>query len=352
MIKKISALFLSIILCLTFVGCSASKAENVYNIEGENIWSGLYLYYSITSVNEAITKINEAEKAAGKEAIDDSKWTEYKIEDKDAMTWVREKTLQECKNYVIVNKKFEEYGLTVSEEIQKSSKQFNDYIWQILGETYASNGVSIETFKKVTESRDKRQEVFLKYYGKDGAEPISDDELKAKFMDNYSKIKRVPFDMTNADGSAMSEEQKVEFKTLLEGYVASVAKGTSLDEIKKQYAEKLASEKGETATEETTAIDFEVVKKDSLSDKIKEILGTVTFEQPVLIEDGTKFIIAIPYDLTNDTESFEKHKNEILSDLKTEDFSKKMVEWSQDYVVKTDEKLYKKYNPKNIKLTQ
>lgn len=372
MIKKILALCLSVILSLAFVGCSASKVENVYNIEGEDIWSGLYLSYSIDVINEAISRINKAEKEAGRKEIDSKKWTEYKVDGTDALTWARDKTLQGCKSYVAINNKFKEYDLKISEETKKSSKEFDDYAWKFLGGSYMKNGVSFETFQKVTVSRDKRQEVFLKYYGEGGVEPVSQDEIKAKLLENYYKLKRTSFEIKNTDGSSMNDEQKANLKAILEGYVESIKNGASIDDIKKQYDDYLKAQKEANKTEkqdtsnennefqlqeqdksntEQKEIQFEVVKKDGLSDAFKEAIGKTSFEQPVLIEDNGNFVIAIPYDLSNDTENIKKYSNEIISELKKDDFNNKLVEWTKDYVVKTNDRLYNKYNPKNIDLS-
>ena len=110
MLKKAKKILTGIIasaMVLSCAGCGTGKSTAyALTVDGYQVKAGVYIYYQYTAFQEAK---NLAQKANEKLDVTDEKaLKKVKINDKDFLQWVEDKTTTACAEHVAVMKKFDE----------------------------------------------------------------------------------------------------------------------------------------------------------------------------------------------------------------------------------------------------
>lgn len=117
MLKKAKKILTGIIasaMVLSCAGCGTGKSTAyALTVDGYQVKAGVYIYYQYTAFQEAK---NLAQKANEKLDVTDEKaLKKVKINDKDFLQWVEDKTTTACAEHVAVMKKFDEMELSLKE---------------------------------------------------------------------------------------------------------------------------------------------------------------------------------------------------------------------------------------------
>ena len=112
--------------------------------------------------------------------------------------------LTATKEYAAVVDKFNELGLTLSDEDIKSINDSISSTWDSQGEFYESEGISKESVKLALKGSKMREELFDHYYAEGGEEAVSDDEMVKYLDDNYLRYKSISFAKTKASTDSSS----------------------------------------------------------------------------------------------------------------------------------------------------
>lgn len=94
--------------------------------------------------------------------------------------------------------------------------------WDTNGETYEKNGISKNSVKSVLENTYMTNEVFLYYYGVDGEEGTTEDDLKQYYEENNARVRYIKFDLTDGNGEALDDAGKKEMKAKVEDYLGEI----------------------------------------------------------------------------------------------------------------------------------
>ena len=130
--------------------------------------------------------------------------------------------LEYCQRYVAIEKKFDELDLSLTEEESKDVENTIDSFWDTNGETYEKNGISKNSVKSVLENTYMTNEVFLYYYGVDGEEGTTEDDLKQYYEENNARVRYIKFDLTDGNGEALDDAGKKEMKAKVEDYLGEI----------------------------------------------------------------------------------------------------------------------------------
>ena len=65
-------------------------------------------------------------------------------------------------------------------------------------------------------------EVFLYYYGVDGEEGTTEDDLKQYYEENNARVRYIKFDLTDGNGEALDDAGKKEMKAKVEDYLGEI----------------------------------------------------------------------------------------------------------------------------------
>lgn len=198
--KKVISLILVAVMILSLTSCTVSKAK----VNGTKIDNEIYAYFE-----------------ARAEKDEDDEATEEAI-------------LNEISRYVAINSEFSNRGLVLDSGVKAEvSARVND-LWHLYGSYYEENGISKQTIYKIELSAAYEDALLADYYSENGDKPVTEDEIKKYFEDNYAAIRFVTGYLFNVgdDGStiAMSTAEKDKVTNSFKAVAEMVTDGTTIEE--------------------------------------------------------------------------------------------------------------------------
>lgn len=220
--RVISILLVCLMAVLPLTACSKSDDE-VLNIGGAEISSGIYAYF----LNEAVMH------PEGKGITP------------------QEQALKMCKEYVAVNTIFRNNGYKLSSATKKNVSVEANAAWRIYEQYYKAIGVNKQEFIAVSEFSAKRMELINRYYGSDGLFPVPENEVQQYFKQHFIVFQSISgyFTATDENGNTVNLDAKEadalrnQFKAMAE----KVSGGTPIEEVSSDY---LAAQGGSQSEEE------------------------------------------------------------------------------------------------------
>lgn len=420
--KKITAALTAALLCTASL-TSCSDTSYVMTVGDSKINAGIYIYNELTEMSYQMTMMYY-QKGIKKDYFD------QKVDGKAFDEYLSDYALTATKEYAAVVDKFNELGLTLSDEDIKSINDSISSTWDSQGEFYESEGISKESVKLALKGSKMREELFDHYYAEGGEEAVSDDEMVKYLDDNYLRYKSISFAKTKAStdssssatdsstdsADAANEEAKAKRDEFLEK-----AQGVSFDDfdsIIDEYNDYVASKKASdsssaadsdssasdssTASDDTSSVaesdtssiasddtssvsdstaDSSTVasdtdsstdssssapdpyanekmmnygtmddsQKDTTNGKIlKEVSGMST-DVATAYEDDNAYYILIKGDVKGrDTEYAKDNHEDLLKEMKSDEFQKKLTSWVEKLDIKVNNKAIKRYTPKVV----
>ena len=413
--KKITAALTAALLCTASL-TSCSDTSYVMT-------AGIYIYNELTEMSYQMTMMYY-QKGIKKDYFD------QKVDGKAFDEYLSDYALTATKEYAAVVDKFNELGLTLSDEDIKSINDSISSTWDSQGEFYESEGISKESVKLALKGSKMREELFDHYYAEGGEEAVSDDEMVKYLDDNYLRYKSISFAKTKAStdssssatdsstdsADAANEEAKAKRDEFLEK-----AQGVSFDDfdsIIDEYNDYVASKKAadsssatdsdssaadsstasddtssvsdidtsSTASDDTSSVSDSTAEsstaasdtdsstdssssapdpyanekmmnygtmddsqKDTTNGKIlKEVSGMST-DVATAYEDDNAYYILIKGDIKGrDTEYAKDNHEDLLKEMKSDEFQKKLTSWVEKLDIKVNNKAIKRYTPKVV----
>lgn len=250
--KKITAALTAALLCTASL-TACSDTSYVMTVGDSKINAGIYIYNELTEMSYQMTMMyyqNGIKKDYFDQKVDGKAFDEY----------LSDYALTATKEYAAVVDKFNELGLTLSDEDIKSINDSISSTWDSQGEFYESEGISKESVKLALKGSKMREELFDYYYAEGGEEAVSDDEMVKYLDDNYLRYKSISFAKTTAStdssssatdsstdsADAANEEAKAKRDEFLEK-----AQGVSFDDfdsIIDEYNDYVASKKAKDSS--------------------------------------------------------------------------------------------------------
>lgn len=256
-LKKTAVSAVSIALAATMVGCTptiGNGTSTAMTVDGYDVPAGLFIYYTMQGYSEASNVLSERNGTAPK--LKDIKNTT--IDSLDATDWIQNKATDYCVDFVTVVKEFDEIGGELSQENIDSAEEMAAYYFA-QDSRINKNGISLDTMEEMAQMSYKEQAVFKYYYGFDGSEGCSEDELKDYFDENFARVKYVSISLLDEEGEELGEDEQRELRKMAEKYAQQVNKKSGdlnrmheLDAVQDEYDEYLAQQTT-TAEGETTA---------------------------------------------------------------------------------------------------
>ena len=417
--KKITAALTAALLCTASL-TSCSDTSYVMTAGDSKINAGIYIYNELTEMSYQMTMMyyqNGIKKDYFDQKVDGKAFDEY----------LSDYALTATKEYAAVVDKFNELGLTLSDEDIKSINDSISSTWDSQGEFYESEGISKESVKLALKGSKMREELFDHYYAEGGEEAVSDDEMVKYLDDNYLRYKSISFAKTKAStdssssatdsstdsADAANEEAKAKRDEFLEK-----AQGVSFDDfdsIIDEYNDYVASKKASdsssaadsnssasdssttsddtssvaesdtssTASDDTSSVSDSTAdsstaasdtdssadssssapdpyanekmmnygtmddsQKDTANGKIlKEVSGMSTDVATAYEE----YYILIKGDVKDrDTEYAKDNHEDLLKEMKSDEFQKKLTSWVEKLDIKVNNKAIKRYTPKVV----
>lgn len=254
--NKISAAAVSIALAATMTGCTPTiggGTSTAMSVDGYDVPAGLFIYYTMQGYSEAVNLLQEQNGTEPK--LKDVK--NATIDSVDSTDWIQNKATDYCVDFITIIKEFDTIGGELSQEDIESAESMAAYRFA-QDSRYDKNGISLETFESMAKMSYKEQAVFKHYYGYDGTEGCTEEELKDYFDENFARVKYVSISLVDDEGEKLGEDEQRELRKMAEKYAQQVNKKSGdlnrmheLDAVREDYDEYLAQQTT-TAEDETT----------------------------------------------------------------------------------------------------
>lgn len=340
--KRLGVLLLALVMLLSMAGCAGANETWALDVDGEQIPTGLYLYYQFNNYQLASTL------AADK----DVNLLKQQIEGQDASVWIYQKTAEACKTYVAINREFDKRGLTLTTEEQGYAEKTAEYLYETYKETFDKNGIGVESIKLAVVNDQKAASIFDNEYGAEGASAVSEADKKAYFNENYTNILSFGTFMPTE-----SEEKSNKYKKAMDDAFALYQKDGDFFAAKDLFDEGIMEplEEGETLLEndksKQTEADY-IVNINKVSGEYPESLIEKVFAMEynvpfVYAEEGYLFLME-RRDASTDTKAYEDAESTILTLMKKDEFNSYITDLASALTVTDNKACISYYSPKKI----
>ena len=254
-LKKTVAALSAVMMTASLFGCS--DTSYIMKADGVEINAGVYLNYATTQLQNQIYTLQQS-------GVTED-YLSQKVDDKNLDDYVSDLAMTSTKEFAAINAKFDELKLEIdSETLKDINSNIND-TWTQYQDYYEKQGISKETLKEISKVSEKSSLLFDYYYGEDGVEAVSDDDIVAYVEENYLRYKVMSIEKTTDDDGNVTSDCTETYEEYLKK--AQGGDFTRFDEVIDEYN---ASLETETTTDTETTEDSSSEAADESSEEAAE----------------------------------------------------------------------------------
>ena len=359
-VKKAASMGLAVLMAGSLAACEIGGNTKWVAQAGDlTVPAGVYIDLMIGSYSTITADMGADVKNPLKEDVDGVPVTDQ----------IEEDARQALYEYIAIEQKFDEMGLTVDPADEAAVQSDVEQFWPYIGDTMQTNGVSKESYAAVYLNSIKRSLIFDAIYGEGGSEEVPESELKEKFQNDYAKIVVMPLQFTQTEDGTVSEESKQKATDLANKYLELANAGGDMQELIAQAKEEFyaTEETGEESsdaesaesagtTEEQTEPekeDFTFVYRESspYDETVTNAIFDAAIGTPTLVESDTGVYLFQRYDVNEDPEDFNARKSTLISLLRSDAFTQKVGEWANSLSgIVLNDAAFERYTPSRLKL--
>ena len=284
-IKKIAALGCAAAMMSSLTACGEKTTWGAV-IDGVQIPAGVFIYYLDSANYEAQQKLGEqtdtsadlSPEGAAAQSSETVTLPLYssQIDGVDAKQWVYDRATELMQDYAAVEAKFDEYGLTLTDDDKQSAQVYLDQLWDYAGDYYTSMGISENSYKSIFLNSAKKQKLFETIYSEGGERAVPDDEIKTYLDENYALINYIDVELKDGEGNLLKSDGKAERMEMLNSYMERYKNGEDFDELNAEYVTyyenlKKAAEEAAAAAEAEAAVNAEETAADDTAETTAEV---------------------------------------------------------------------------------
>lgn len=318
---------------------------------------GEYIYYQYSAFYSASQMV---ENGTGD-------FLDQKLKDDDgnemtARKYIEKTTDEACKNFLYVNKTFDDMGLKLTSDEIASYEASADQQWAYAMETFESYGISKESFTDAGyENAAKLEAIFKALYQDGGKKEVSIDELTKYYEENYVNYNYITvalYDTTtdtegNTTNTKKSDDDIKSIKANLDKYANAINGGASYSDEVEIYMEDYGVESDPTIS--ATAI----LENSGLGEELIDAFNGMKDGEAkyvVVGEDGDTPTAYLLYrgdikEQSKRLESDSELKYSTLVNMKSEEFQDDVKEQAQNYKCEINWTATEKY-PMTIFITE
>lgn len=323
--------------CFLFSLAACSDTSWSVKTDNDALSPGVYIYYMSTAYSEAYTKVED----------NTSDILNQQVEGQDASEWIKDHAMLSCKKLLEVEKRYADLGLTMTDEETATADATTKAQWNQYGKLYEGFGIAKDSFHRASTLYDiKYSKVFEATYGKDGAKAVSDEDLQNYYTSSYTDYSYFAKSLSKTDeegnSEAMSDEEIEAVKNQFEGYQQEIENGSSFADVAKQYQQDDALQNDPTVSDSSN-----LEKDSSLPDEIINTLKELQPGSSSALKANNKYYLLIKNDITQsvDTLQTDSVRNDVLSSMKSDEFSTDIEESAKQLEVQINQAVVKKYQP-------
>jgi len=326
------------VLCASMVAALAGCGDTAWTHRSANaeVTSGMYIGFTIDAARNASS-------AEGYDAA--AAFKDMTLDGVSSFTWVQNTADTYARQYLAVEEKFVELGLSFTAEEQAEMDNYVDAYWSYIGSTYEEEGCGQASFAAIITNNEKQSKVFEALYGEGGAMEVPAEELRAYFDENYLKGSIIVVPLLDDSYEALEGEELEVVEKEAEELLKKIEDGADFEQVKAEYEVK--DIEGAQPEAEDTA---EYITKDSLMypEALINALEDAADDEVGMAQDED--CIYIWQKQARDDEGFEEYRSAILSALKGEDFSAEQERWGEALEVTVNDASVKKHAPRHLSM--
>lgn len=395
LLKRIAAAVMVVCVLLSFAGCGDTTW--IAEIDGETVPSGLYIYYLSEGYGAAVGELYQQNSDyamhylyyANYGYVDTSILDVALESGQTVREYIAAYALDMCRQAKVVDKLFDELGLTIPEEDQDLIDSQVRNAWNSNGEMLESKGVSQTSLEAAIVAKYKENAVFDKYYEIGGLNGTTEEEIEAYFSDNYARVKYMTFTFADNIDDAVDDERKDEQYNLAQSYLERAEAGESMDDLIAEYNKVQAAANGETAdeaeseeeaepeaddtageteedsTDETAEADDTAEAEEETDEYANEIILSKDAQYPTekfvnyvftacevggytVIQDDTCFYLVQRLDVLEREGLYDNYRDSILVELFDSDYTKLINDKLAEYEVVINQKSVDRYKVDDV----
>lgn len=254
----------------------------------------------------------------------------------------RENAVALCREYVAVNTMAAELSLTLQTEQAAASSAWVNQQWKFFSTYYEGLGISKQTLMKVREKEARKELLLEAYYGTEGRQPVSEDELKAYFSSHFVVFKAINGYLTDTDDTgapvALSDARVNEIRQQFNTMAENIRKGTSIDAVNTQYMESQNS----AGTGEFTASVIDAQNTDYPEGFYDEVATMKANDVKVITMSAFLYVVQKLDPLGDQGSYFTQYRTDVLASMKGGDFAALLQEREASFEMKEKSAVLKK----------
>lgn len=244
-LKRLACAAVSVAMAASMLtGCESGRYVMSYGDTDVN--SGIYIYSIISEMLNQ--QYNLYIKGSSESVMD------QKVDGKNMADYLEDKAMKMTKEYCAVTEKFKELGLELTDDELKSVSDSATDTFNSKKDMYEELGISKESIKLILKETKMKDKIFEYYYGKDGKEAPSDEDIQKYVTDNYLRFKSITISKSTNSDEEIKKKENEENKALAEKYFKQ-AEGKSFadfDEVISDY-NKYVEEKNKQASGDSSS---------------------------------------------------------------------------------------------------
>lgn len=342
-VKSLLALALCGALCLSLAGCG--KDQTVVSAGDYKASAAVYVLNQMNALSEVTTQ-------EGYDSTLDPIW-DNQIDGQSMEDWVNNRALDLTREYVAVNKLFEEKGLSLSEEEQTNIDSSMENSFPLYEELYTQIGVADSSYEDYMVFNARYQELFLNRYQEGGEAAVSEEDLRSYYCDNFDEVKLLSFSYTEpteeesssdttSDTSTDSTEEEADdtspeaVQATAQSYLDRIQNGENVDDVIYAYRQSTASDPDSVTKAESidniTVIPANGDNTTTYSDDVINQMVEIASGDSALIQDSENSCYYVVYKMDQDsnTEYYDANRDNILYEMKNQEFEQYLIDYANN----------------------
>ena len=370
-IKSIAAVLAAIMMLLTL--CSCKDTSYACTVDNEQYPVGpyaFYAYYTRDKYEAQLTAYGMTDFASSLLSDADSEGTKL-------YTYINDEVKSSYISHLIVNLKFDEFGLELTEEQKTSIDEAMQTNWvdsygeETFTDICRTLGLTSAEFKEMVSVSFKYESLMNYLFGEGGQYEITEDELQRNFDENYTRFRYIAVSKVDSSTSTtLTTDELVAKKAIIDdAYARAIAGedfGSLIAECSEDYIqitddmtddEKATYEASNAATREQGLVTDKNGIFDytyyyyygyTLDSTIVDKLFTMENGDIEMIELSSSFWIIQKLDKNEDSSYYESKRDLIYSSISSPIIEEVFSEWENSYAIVFNDAVVSKYDPRKI----
>lgn len=332
--KKCAAVLTAGALALSMAACS-SDTSWIMRKDPLEMPVGVYINNLIQSYYEARTLVEDAEQDV----------LSQQIEGQDAEDWIQQNAIDETKKAMAICSEFNARNISFPQEQLLSCQEQAASYYEQAGDNLEKNGISQDSIELIYQIAYMKTQLFQALYGEAGEDPVSEEELRDYYNENYIKMAvktfsfsdvEVPEDATEEEKAAYQEFNDNErsnvytnANTLYLQAQIGIENGKSWNEILNEFnaQNQSSDEEYDMTTDNYRLVDTATT---TLNSEIITALKEAEQGEVIMVETDTMIAIGATTDINEDPTDFEYVADSIRHALRDETMEEYLLQVAQD----------------------